>query len=103
MDIESALKVLEDLPGQPDKVKELSPAVRQRVLALAKNLPTLVYTPEQIAFMQIMEVSWPSKRIKASGLLTRPDTPTPVWHSHGRGPAHLPHTRRPCRDAHLLG
>jgi len=57
MDIEAAIKLLEDLPGQPEQVKQLSPQIRQRVLALAKNLPSLVLTPEQIAFMQIFEVS----------------------------------------------
>jgi len=55
MDVESALKLLEDLPGQPEQVKQLSPATRQRILALAKNLPSMVLTPEQIAFMQIFE------------------------------------------------
>jgi hypothetical protein len=57
MDVEAALRVLEDLPAQPEQVKQLSPAVRQRILALSKDLPSLILTPEQIAFMQIFEVS----------------------------------------------
>ncbi len=57
MEIESAIKVLEDLPAQPEQVKQLSPEIRQRILSLAKNLPSLVLTPEQIAFLQIFEVS----------------------------------------------
>lgn len=57
MDVEAAIKVLEDLPAQPEQVKQLSPKVRQQILALAKNLPSSVLTPEQIAFMQIFEVS----------------------------------------------
>ncbi|KAK0639804.1 S-adenosyl-L-methionine-dependent methyltransferase [Cercophora newfieldiana] len=55
MDVESAIKLLEDLPAQPEQVKQLSSDVRQRILALVKNLPLLVLTPEQIAFMQIFE------------------------------------------------
>ncbi len=56
MDVQSALKVLEDLPAQAEQVKQLSLDIQQRILALAKNLPSLVLTPEQIAFMQIIEV-----------------------------------------------
>ena len=57
MEIESAIKVLEDLRAKPEQVKQLSPEIRQQILSLAKNLPSLVLTPEQIAFVQIFEVS----------------------------------------------
>ena len=57
MDIESAVKALEDLSAQPDQAKQLSPDLRQRILSLGKELPGLFLTPEQLAFMQIFEVT----------------------------------------------
>lgn len=57
MDIESAVKALEDLSAQPDQAKQLSPDLRQRILSLGKELPGLFLIPEQLAFMQIFEVT----------------------------------------------
>jgi hypothetical protein len=59
MDIESAIKVLEDASAQ---AKQLGPQFRQRILSLAESLPTLVLSHEQLAFKHIMEVSQSCKR-----------------------------------------
>lgn len=57
MDVDAALRVLEDLAAQPEQGKQLSPAIRQRILNLSNDLPGLVLIPERIAFMHIFEVS----------------------------------------------
>lgn len=62
MDVDAALRVLEDLAAQPEKGNQLSPAIRQRILNLSNDLPGLVLIPERIAFMQIFEVNSPPPR-----------------------------------------
>lgn len=59
MDVEAALRVLEDLAAQPEQGNQLSPAIRQRILTLSNDLPGLVLIPERIAFMHIFEASPP--------------------------------------------
>lgn len=59
MDVEAALRVLEDLAAQPEQGNQLSPTIRQRILTLCNDLPGLVLIPERIAFMHIFEASPP--------------------------------------------